>query len=82
MNALQADLRQSKRAEQKIMGLLHRLRKDIGDAGGNMDTFDKLKDVRSLEYDVVQLNNKNKVRCTALVKHCNVMSDCCSGCTL
>lgn len=44
-------------------GLLHRLRKDIGDAGGDMSKFDKLRDVRSLEYDVVQLSNKNKVRC-------------------
>ena len=40
---------------------LHRLRKDVAEAGGNLASlFDSLKDVRSLEYDVDMASQKAK----------------------
>lgn len=39
-----------------------RLRKDLHDSGTDPNLFDKLKDTRSLEFDVDLLSNKCKVR--------------------
>jgi hypothetical protein len=58
---LEAELRKSKRAEQKLQAMLFRLRKDLQEAGGDMGAFDNLKDVRQLEYEVDFLANKVKV---------------------
>jgi centromeric protein E len=59
---LESELRKSKRAEQKLQAMLYRLRKDLQDAGGDLATFDRLQEVRTLEYEVDFLTNKVKVR--------------------
>lgn len=44
-----------------IIGLCAcRLRKDVNDSQGDLAKFDKLKDVRALEYDVDKLTQKLK----------------------
>uniref|UniRef100_A0A7S3R1D0 Uncharacterized protein n=1 Tax=Dunaliella tertiolecta TaxID=3047 RepID=A0A7S3R1D0_DUNTE len=58
--ALEADLRRAKRAEMKLQALLFRMRSDIEKAGGSCVSFDNLRDVRSLEYDVDMLTQKLK----------------------
>jgi hypothetical protein len=70
VSALEAELRKSKRAEQKLTALLYRLRQDVaalqaeqreagGPEGGKL--FDQLVDVRSLEYELDYMTNKCKV---------------------
>lgn len=60
---LESELRKSKRAEQKLQAMLYRMRKDLQDAGGDLATFDRLQEVRTLEYEVDFLTNKVKVSC-------------------
>lgn len=57
-SALEQELRKSKRREEKLQALQFRLREDLAKAGGDVSFFDKLKDVRSLEYELDRALNK------------------------
>ncbi len=59
--ALEGELRRAKRGEMKLQAMLYRLRKDVETGGGNLASFDNLRDVRSLQYDVDMLTEKCKV---------------------
>lgn len=69
ITALETELRRAKRAEQKLQAMLYRLRKDLEDAAAKagpgavvgVEAFDKLRDVRNLEYEVDMLTQKAKV---------------------
>jgi hypothetical protein len=62
VQALESDLRKSRRAEQKLQALLYRLRQDVAAAGKHPEgAFEQLQEVRSLEYDVDFWTNTCKV---------------------
>ena len=55
---LEQELRRSKRREEKLQAMQYRLREDIKQAGGSLDKFERLRDVRSLEYEMDRAKNK------------------------
>ncbi|GIL95335.1 hypothetical protein Vretimale_1382 [Volvox reticuliferus] len=59
LNALEEELRRTKRAEQKLQGLLYRIRKDFEDNKNGVNV-QNLMDMRSLQYDVDMLTQKCK----------------------
>ncbi|GIL68311.1 hypothetical protein Vafri_21594 [Volvox africanus] len=59
LNALEEELRRAKRAEQKLQGLLFRIRKDFEDSNNGVN-IQNLMDMRSLQYDVDMLTQKCK----------------------
>ena len=59
--SLEQELRQAKRAEQKMQAMLFRLRKDVEEKGSDLGSLlASLQDVRSLQYDVDLLTQKIK----------------------
>ncbi|GLI69864.1 hypothetical protein VaNZ11_014581 [Volvox africanus] len=59
LNTLEEELRRTKRAEQKLQGLLFRIRKDFEDSNNGVN-IQNLMDMRSLQYDVDMLTQKCK----------------------
>jgi hypothetical protein len=57
-SALEAELRKSKRREEKLQALQFRLREDVKSSGGDVGSFDQLRDVRALEYEMDRLANR------------------------
>ena len=57
-SALEAELRKSKRREEKLQALQFRLREDVQAAGGDPGRFDALRDSRALEYELDRLANR------------------------
>ncbi len=49
---LEAELRRGKRREEKLQAMQFRLREDLKAAGGDPSVFDRLRDVRALEYEL------------------------------
>lgn len=52
MAALEAELRRGKRREEKLQAMQFRLREDLKAAGGDPSVFDRMRDVRALEYEL------------------------------
>lgn len=61
IRVLEDELRQTKRAEMKLQGLLFRIRKDVEDSKSGLN-IQNLLDERSLQYDVDRLTHKCEVR--------------------
>eukprot|EP00890_Picochlorum_soloecismus_P005045 jgi/Picsp_1/5541/NSC_02900-R1_protein len=55
---LEQELRRSRRREEKLQALQYRLQEDVRQSGGSMDLFTKLKDIRTLEYEMDRAANK------------------------
>ncbi|KDD71684.1 hypothetical protein H632_c4569p0, partial [Helicosporidium sp. ATCC 50920] len=49
---LEAELRRSKRREEKLQALQFRLREDVRESGGDLAAFDALKKLRETEYEL------------------------------
>lgn len=71
--ALELELRKSKRAEQKLQALLFRLRQDVAEVKQGAQLMEKLQDQRGLEYEVDFLSNKVKV-CVCDACTCHITS--------
>lgn len=62
---LEQELRRSRRREEKLQALQYRLQEDVRQSGGSMEVFTKLKDIRTLEYEMDRAANKaEKEICT------------------
>ena len=68
VQALEKELRRSKRREEKLQALQYRLQQDVQKAGGSMEAFKNLRDVRSLEYELDRTANKAEKEIQALKK--------------
>lgn len=55
---LQAELRKSKRREEKLNALVYRMRQDVEALTKDPGAFAKLQDVRALEYELDFASNK------------------------
>lgn len=55
---LEQELRRSRRREEKLQALQYRLQEDVQQSGGSMELFTKLKDIRTLEYEMDRAANK------------------------
>lgn len=56
--ALEAELRKSKRREEKLQALQYRLREDVKACGGDLDRLEDLRERRSLEYELDRTQNQ------------------------
>jgi hypothetical protein len=56
--ALEAELRRGRRREEKLAAMQFRLREDVAAAGRDAGAFDRLRDVRGLEYELDFVTNR------------------------
>ncbi|KFM22412.1 Centromere-associated protein E [Auxenochlorella protothecoides] len=56
--ALEAELRKSKRREEKLQALQYRLREDVKACGGDLARLEDLRERRSLEYELDRTQNR------------------------
>lgn len=64
--ALQAELRKSRRREEKLNALVYRMRQDVEALTKDPEAFARLQDVRALEYELDFATNKAARERTAL----------------
>lgn len=62
----QAELRKSKRREEKLNALVYRMRQDVEALTKDPEAFSRLQDVRALEYELDFATNKAARERTAL----------------
>ena len=58
MAALEAEVRRGRRREEKLAAMQFRLREDVAAAGRDPAAFDRLRDVRGLEYELDFVTNR------------------------
>lgn len=56
---LEVELRRGKRREEKLQAMQFRLREDLKASGGDLSVFDRLKDIRELEYELDFATNRH-----------------------
>lgn len=56
--ALESEVRRGRRREEKLAAMQFRLREDVAAAGRDPAAFDRLRDVRGLEYELDFVTNR------------------------